>query len=131
MTLEPRFIAEGDFGRPSARRCMEYLLAQDPHPTAIFVASDEMALEAIEVIRRQGLGVPDDISIVGFDDNPIATLGGHVRLTTVWQPLIEMGRTSIDCLNKIIRGEQKPPIKRLLATRLVERDSCQPPKKVG
>jgi len=128
VVLEQGFVAEGGFVRPKARRCAEHLLAQEPHPTAIFVASDEMALEAIGAIKAKGLEVPGDISIVGFDDNPIATLGGHAQLTTVWQPLAEMGRISANILSQIIQGEQKSPVKRLLATRLVERDSCQPPK---
>lgn len=128
VVLKKSYIAESDFGRPRARKCMEKLLAQDPPPTAVFVASDEMALEAIEVIHEHGLKVPEDISIVGFDDNPIATLGGHTRLTTVWQPLADMGRVAVEVLNQLIRGEKGPPIKRVLNARLVERDSCKPIK---
>lgn len=125
VMLKEDYIAEADFGRPRARQCMEGLLAQDPPPTAVFVASDEMALEAIEVIHEHGLRVPEDISIVGFDDNPIATLGGHIRLTTVWQPLADMGKVAVEVLNQIIRGEKRPPIRRMLNARLVKRDSCK------
>lgn len=129
INLDPKYITFGDFGRSRARECMEELLALDPPPTAVFVASDEMALEAIDVINKYGLRVPDDISVIGFDDNPIATLGGHIRLTTVQQPLAEMGRMSIGLLGQIVRGEKTPPVKEWLDAKLVERDSCQSLKK--
>ena len=68
--------------------------------------------------------VPEELSVVGFDDNPIAQ-HARVPLTTVRQPLWEMGRTSMEILTQQIRGKKKSPMKLLLPTELVERQSCR------
>jgi LacI family transcriptional regulator len=83
-----------------------------------------MATTIIDVAFNMGLRVPEDISIVGFDDSPLAKHGG-VPLTSVRQPLVEMGTLSINTLYRIIQGKIKPPIKKLLPTQLIERASCR------
>jgi DNA-binding LacI/PurR family transcriptional regulator len=124
IPLKDGLIQYGDFGLPSARRAMEVLLALEKPPTAVFVASDEMALEAIHTAQAKGIRVPEELSVVGFDDNPIAE-HGKVPLTTVRQPLTEMGRLALETLYQSITGKKKHPTKLLLPTELIERQSCR------
>jgi DNA-binding LacI/PurR family transcriptional regulator len=119
-----RYITIGHYLRLPARKAAEALLALPQPPTAIFCASDVMAMEAIDVIRKKGLRVPEDISIVGFDDNPLCAYS-PVPLTTVWQPVAEMGRLGVELLNQILTGAKKQPVKTMLKTKLIERKSCR------
>ena len=91
-------------------------------PTAIFAASDVMALEVVDEARAEGLRIPWDISLVGFDDNPMAGYS-QVRLTTVSQPIAEMGRLALEKLNQILLGRERQPVKIVLPTKLVKRES--------
>lgn len=125
IKLKESYITEGDYSRPSARKAMSALLAQKPRPTAVFCASDDMAEEAIAVVSEQGLKVPDDISLIGFDDNPIC-LFGVVALTTIQQPLIEMAAQATSLLHKLMSSKTTPPpTKVTLPTKLIIRDSCR------
>lgn len=123
LRLSPRYITMGYFLRSPARKAMEELLKLPDRPTAVFAASDVMAMEAIDVIKAKGLSVPEDISVVGFDDNPLC-IYSPVPLTTVWQPIAEMGRIGLESLHQIIQGEKRSPVKMLLKTKLIERRSC-------
>lgn len=127
ISLMADYIFEGDYSRRSAREGIEKLLSLEHKqpPTAVFVASDDMALEVISVVIEKGLKVPEDISIIGFDDNPSA-LYGSVALTTVRQPLFRMAEEAVKCLNSIIQGETAEFIKKVLEPELVVRDSCMP-----
>ena len=124
LPLKPEYVRYGDFGLPSARAATEALLALPNRPTALFVASDEMALEAINVITANRLRVPEDLSIVGFDDNPVAE-HGRVPLTTVRQPLSDMGRLGLETLLQQVRHSKSTPTKLLLPTELIERKTCR------
>ncbi len=117
------FCQEGDYSRRSARLATEKFLELAKRPTAIFAASDDMALEAIAVITEHGLRVPQDISVVGFDDNPGA-LYGSVALTTVHQPLFQMAEEAVRVLNSLVVGKEKQPFQKVLVPELVIRDSC-------
>jgi LacI family transcriptional regulator len=98
--------------------------SHDP-ATAVFVASDAMALEVMAVARELGKNIPDDLSIVGFDDNP-SGLYGPVGLTTVRQPLIRMAEESVKELNRLIISKKNKLNKILLPAELVIRESCKP-----
>ncbi len=124
LPVKDGYIRYGDFGLPSARVGTEALLAMSDRPTALFVASDEMALEAMNIALSQGVRIPEELSIVGFDDNPSAA-HGRVPLTTVRQPLSDMGRLGLEVLLEQIKGAKRSPSKRLLPTELVERQSCR------
>lgn len=119
----PEYIIKTDYSRGEARQATEKLLNLEVPPTAIFLASDSMALEALNVIREKNKKVPEDISIIGFDDNP-SGLYGAVALTTVRQPLIRMAEDGIKELNLLIKGEKKLR-KVKIPTELVIRDSCK------
>ena len=119
----PEYIIKTDYSRGEARQAAEkFLLLKDP-PTAIFIASDSMALEVIAVIMEKGRKVPEDISIVGFDDNP-SSLYGAVAITTVRQPLIKMAEEGVKELNSLINGKKELAMIKLPAE-LVIRDSCK------
>lgn len=124
LPITDAYIRHGDFGLSSARTATEALLALKDRPTAVFVASDDMALEAINVALAKGVRVPEELSVVGFDDNPIAA-HARIPLTTVRQPLTEMGRIGTEALWQHIKGKKQTPTKLLLPTELVERRSCR------
>jgi LacI family transcriptional regulator len=121
--LTDEYVYKGDYSRRCARKAGEQFLSMHNPPTAIFAASDEMALEMITVIMENGLKVPEDISVIGFDDNP-ACLFGPVALTTVKQPLFKMAEDSVHLLSSIIAGSEKTKKKVILAPELVIRESC-------
>jgi len=127
LTIPTEYIIEGDYSRRSARLAMEKLLALPQPPTAVFAASDDMALEAMAVILEKGKKVPEDISVVGFDDNP-AGLYGPIGLTTIRQPLFQMAEESVKYLNNIISGKKKSLVQKVLIPQLVVRDSTAAPK---
>ena len=124
LEVKPHFIERGDYTGSSAREAARRLLTDKDRPTAIFAASDEMAVTTIDIADELRLRVPEDISVVGFDDSPIATFA-KVPLTTVWQPLSLVGEQAVEILYSHIQGRVRHPVKRLLGTKLVERKSCR------
>ena len=128
IELRQDYIFKTDYSRGQARLSTERLIKMPEPPTAVFVASDSMALEVMTAARELGKEIPGDLSIVGFDDNP-SGLYGPVALTTVRQPLIKMAQDSVKELNLLMSDKEKPKIKKIaLPTELVIRESCQPPK---
>ena len=123
IDLRPEWVVEGEFTDAGGYRAMKRLLATDPPPEAVFAASDAMALGAIRAIREQGLRVPQDVAIVGFDDVPLAAQVDP-PLTTVRQPISEMGRMACRLLVQLIQGEPVLQRKVVLHTQLVVRQSC-------
>ena len=99
-----------------------HLLSLPQRPTAIFAASDELARGAIEAARSLGLSVPEDLSIVGFDDTEIARIASP-PLTTVRQPLQEMGAVALRTALRLVAGEKIDSNHVELATELVVRAS--------
>jgi DNA-binding LacI/PurR family transcriptional regulator len=122
FSVPREYIQEGFFLRTPARTAARALLRLDEKPTAIFAASDVMALEVVDEARAEGMRIPWDISLVGFDDNPIAGYS-QVRLTTVSQPIVEMGRLALEKLNQIVLEKENQPVKVVLPTKLIKRES--------
>jgi LacI family repressor for deo operon, udp, cdd, tsx, nupC, and nupG len=122
LKRDRKLTAIGDFSVESGIRAVETLLAQDQHFTAVFCSNDEMAIGALQAIKSKGLRVPDDISIVGFDDIRFARYMDP-PLTTVAQPKDELGREAMNMLIEILRGNDVPARKRILPTQLVIRGS--------
>ena len=119
------YIFKTDYSRGEARLAAEKMLKMDDPATAVFVASDSMALEVMTVAKELGKKIPKDLSIVGFDDNP-SGLYGSVALTTVRQPLIKMAEESVKELNLLISNQAKAKAKKIvLPAELVIRESCQ------
>jgi len=130
LDLDPGFIQEGDFFRPLGYARAQQLLSREPRPTAIFASNDVSAVGVLEAARERGLQVPGDLSIMGFDDIPQATYL-HPPLTTVRQPLEEMGRVAARLLLARIRNPRHAPERIELPTELVVRASCAVPKEVS
>jgi len=118
------YIFQTDYSRGSARTAAEKLIKAVDPATAVFVASDAMALEVMAVARELGKHIPNDLSIVGFDDNP-SGLYGPVGLTTVRQPLIRMAEESVKELNRLMGLSKKAIKKILLPAELIIRESCK------
>lgn len=120
LKIEPELVAEGDFSRESGHDNAKRLLAAKP--TAIFACNDEMAVGIMEFARDAGIQVPGQLSIVGYDDNPIAS---QVRpaLTSVRQPLGQMGDTAMKLMAECIQSPAKPPQNVTLQLEVVERNS--------
>jgi len=125
IALNKDYIFHTDYSRGQARSAAEKMIKSSDPATAVFVASDAMALEVMAVARELGKNIPDDLSIVGFDDNP-SGLYGPVGLTTVRQPLIKMAEESVKELNNLILAKKNKSKKVLLPAELVIRESCKP-----
>jgi DNA-binding LacI/PurR family transcriptional regulator len=117
--------AGGDFSYESGVAAAKVLLQGRTRPDAIICACDAMALGAIDTARAEfGLTLPADLSIVGFDDIPLAAWPSY-RLTTIRQETAEIVRATIDLLDARLRGPERKPERRLIATRLIKRDSAR------
>ncbi|GAC1307217.1 MAG: LacI family DNA-binding transcriptional regulator [Ktedonobacteraceae bacterium] len=152
ITPDPALVLEGDFMPPTGRACAERLfeLPLEKRPTAIFAATDQMAYGVLSAAEEYGIAIPGDIALVGFDDDAPSA---HVRpaLTTVRQPIYEMGKSGMELLLSILSEQQNStqanwpsnqigkssngtdeetpladvqPVRILLPTNLVVRDSC-------
>ena len=127
VEISKEYIFNGDYSRRSARQAAEYFFSMDENrrPTVIFAHSDDMALEVIAVAYEMGIRVPEDVSVMGFDDNPQA-IYGPVALTTIRQPVFEMAEKSVRMLHDIVTGKRDQKCKIALDPELVVRDSCLP-----
>ena len=118
-------IVHGDYMQPSGYQQALHLLDLPDRPTAVFASNDIMALGVMDAIRERGLSIPEDVSVIGFDDIPQASTT-HPKLTTVRQPLEQMGRVGVKLLLEQLEHPERPPRRMTLATQLITRDSCQP-----
>lgn len=126
LPVDPELIVEGNFHHEAGYAAAHALLTRPDRPTAIFAGNDLQALGVYEAARELGLRVPEDLSVVGFDDLPLARWVGP-PLTTVRQPLIEMAETAARLAIGLGRGEQPTATRVDLATSLVVRTSTAPP----
>jgi DNA-binding LacI/PurR family transcriptional regulator len=115
-------VAVGDFTRQSGALAMSQLLGDDPDLDAVFAASDAMAEGALRALRQAGRRVPDDVAVVGFDDMDFAR-DTEPPLTTVRQPITDLGRMAARQVLRMAGGEQIEPVL-LLPTELVKRESA-------
>lgn len=115
--VSPELIVQGDYSFESGVVCGEALLTRDPRPTAIFASNDEMAAGVYRAAHRLGLSIPADVSVIGFDDSPLASRLCP-PLTTVRLPIREMGRLAAATL---LGDTATSPV---VAPRLIVRDSC-------
>jgi DNA-binding LacI/PurR family transcriptional regulator len=115
-------VVRGDFSQESGESGMRVLLSRQPDLDAVFCANDLMAAGALRVLREAGLDVPGNVSVVGFDDAPLAQ-STHPPLTTVHQSPEQMGREMVALLLDTMAHPDRPPEPRLLETRLVVRES--------
>ena len=144
IAIDPALVLEGDFMPPTGRSCTHafFDLPSEKHPTAIFAGSDYMAYGAIAAVEQRNMRVPEDIAVVGFDDNPSSA---HMEpaLTTVRQPIYELGRRAGEILLALVDAPRpvnglhhngrkadvpasifEVPIRIKLPTTLIVRASC-------
>jgi LacI family transcriptional regulator, galactose operon repressor len=130
IPFEPSLELEADFDFDPGAQAAAVLLELDPPPTAIFAFSDMIAIGAMRTARSLGITIPDELSIVGFDDSAYAAVV-HPALTTVRQPLAEMGTTAVDLLVRLMRHESVETLHLEPFTRLVVRETTTIPRNAG
>ncbi|MEU9348952.1 LacI family DNA-binding transcriptional regulator [Streptomyces sp. NPDC048278] len=126
ITSDPRLVKRGAFRFEPAYEVALELFALDDPPTAVFTGNDLEAFGVIEAARVYGLRVPEDVSVVGFDDTAAAATSAP-PLTTVRQPFAEIGRTALRTLLRLGAGKPLDSHRIELATQLVVRSSTAPP----
>lgn len=129
---DPELVQAGDFTPPSGQAATATFLALPEPPTAIFAASDYMAYGAITAASAAGLRIPHEISIVGFDDN-FSSAHMQPSLTTIRQPIDEMGKWGMELLISLLEKPYQPeaaqtqPVRQLFPSPLMVRQSCGAP----
>jgi LacI family transcriptional regulator len=118
----PEYVAEGDFFHNSGFEAMRRLLALPQPPDAVACASDEMAIGAMAAIEADGLRVPDDIAVTGFDDAKYAA-SVVPALTTMRQDALGMGTTAAEAILSMLGDPESSPPVVVIATELIVRDS--------
>lgn len=124
---DPHLIFEGTFAQLDGYAGASALLDIDYPPTAIFASNDAMAMGAMDAVRSRGLRIPDDVSILGFDDVPQAALV-RPALTTVRQPLEQMGGVATQMLLDLLKNPDKHLERIELPTELIVRGSTSFPR---
>jgi LacI family repressor for deo operon, udp, cdd, tsx, nupC, and nupG len=119
-------IMQGDFSMQSGRTKAAELIGRETAATALFCFSDEMAIGALAALRRAGIACPRDMSVIGFDDIPMARFVDPA-LTTIRQPMELIGRRTVELLLDILAGRQTTPLSVTLPHKLVVRQSAAPP----
>jgi LacI family transcriptional regulator len=119
---DPALIVESSFGIEGGAIAARRLLDEADPPTAIFAFNDNTAIGALRVARERGLRVPDDLSVVGFDDSEQSAIVSP-SLTTVRQPLAEMGRMAVSLLLRLLDNQRLEALHIELKTRLIVRES--------
>ncbi|HSP71025.1 MAG TPA: LacI family DNA-binding transcriptional regulator [Gaiellaceae bacterium] len=122
---DPVLVVESSFEIDGGERAAAELLALPDPPTAIFGFNDNIAIGAMRAARARGLRVPDDLSVVGFDDSEHAAIAVPA-LTTIRQPLAELGRMAVSLLLRLLEHQRVESLSVELATRLVVRESTAP-----
>jgi LacI family transcriptional regulator len=112
------YVLEGSYEAASGYNRAHALLAMPSPPTAIFAANDTLAIATIDAARDLGVRVPEDLSVIGFDDIPVAALG-YVGLTTIRQPLTEIGRVGAQMLIDLLDDRNREPRRRLFSPELI------------
>jgi LacI family transcriptional regulator len=130
ITPDRQLELEGDFRIDSGVEATLRLLDLPEPPTAIFAFNDNMAIGALRAARARGVRVPEELSVVGFDDLEEAEIVTP-PLTTVRQPLAEMGRIAVSLLTRLLEGQSLEALHVELMTRLVVRESTAPPPARG
>jgi LacI family transcriptional regulator len=124
---EPALIREGNFKQDSGRALARDLLSLRPFPTALFCTNNLMTVGALQTLGEHGIRIPQELSLVGYDDMEWWTLT-HPPLTTVGQPVYGLGRAAMRCLlEQIASPGRRRPQRVVLKPELLARASCGPP----
>ena len=122
IPVEEKLIVSGDYTTETGAKCTKELLSLDNPPTAIFASNDQTAMGVFQVVKERGMRIPEDLSIVGFDN---ITESEYMGLTTIDQFISEMGFVATQMLIKLINGDPLDEQTHRMQTRLVVRNSCR------
>jgi LacI family transcriptional regulator len=125
ILAEEALVQEANFETEQGRRAARHLLDLHEPPTAIFAFNDNIAIGVVQAARERGIRMPDDLSVVGFDDVEAAEIVTPM-LTTIRQPLAEMGRMAVSLLERLIEGQRIEALHVELRTQLIVRNSTAP-----
>jgi LacI family transcriptional regulator len=125
IAYDESLVIEGDYMTKSGYSGAKRLLSLEQPPTAIFASNDLTAFGVLDAIHETGLRIPEDISVVGFDDIPLASLA-YPKLTTVRQPLVQIGQVAVRLLLEKLENPEREARRVTLATELIVRDSSAP-----
>lgn len=124
ITFNPAHHGQGMHGRYEAYRLTKQILSLPERPTAIFAASDTQAMGVLEAARELDLRIPEDLSVIGYDDIEIAE---YLNLTTIRQLLFESGQTGVQLLLETLAAPSKDPVCEVLPTELIVRGTTASP----
>ena len=124
---EDILIVEGAHNEDGGYLGAQELLKMKRLPTAVFASNDLCAIGAMNALEEAGLRIPDDVSLVGYDNNTLASLR-HIELTSIDQPGEDMGRSAVDRLSERINGERTDPRHDVVVPSLVVRSTTGPPR---
>lgn len=123
IPFDETLVLQGDFEQSTGYRLLKEWIAKNPQPDAWFCSNDLMAAGAIQALVEHGISVPSNVAVMGFDDLNIAELT-HPRLTTMRQPIREMGEIAIRILLRLLDGEELETNRIVLNAELVVRESA-------
>ncbi|MCI0711191.1 MAG: LacI family DNA-binding transcriptional regulator [Chloroflexi bacterium] len=124
IDFDKELVIEGQSDSSNGYECAQHLLSLSDPPTALFCFNDQMAMGAYEAVKERGLGIPEDIAIIGFDNLELIAATLRPSLTTMQLPHYEMGRWAVDYLMGIVDGDQERlPVHEKLECPLVARQS--------
>jgi len=126
LPVDPALVVRAELSQEGGHAAARELLSRPDRPTAVFACNDLQALGVYQAARRAGLRIPEDLSVVGFDDLPLTALTDP-PLTTVHQPLAEMAVAATEMALALGRGEHPSQVGVELATTLTVRESTAPP----
>jgi len=126
IEMRPEYILSGVYSSESGYENARILLSLPERPTAIFAGNDEIAFGAMDAARDMGISIPDELSIVGVDDRPLAAYMSP-PLTTLHPPFAEMGEAAVRLLIQLVEGKDVPATTQLFKPELIVRKSTAPP----
>ena len=123
LQFNSQIIKDGDFYAEDGYHSMQEILTlpESDWPTAVFAASDNQAIGVLKAMEEKGLKAPDDIAVIGYDNIELAK---HLKITTIWQPMYELGHLAIEVLLKAINGELDDTYQKELELKLVKRETA-------
>ncbi len=124
ISVNEDFVFDGNFKAPKAYEAVQSMIDSGNLPTVIFATADDMAIGAMNALYDNGFKIPEDVSVVGFYDTKMSNLY-RPKLTTIRQPIYDMGAVAIRLLIKLIKGEEVADNMILLPHELIVRDSCR------
>jgi LacI family transcriptional regulator len=123
LPINHKLIKDGNFHTEDGYHSMQEILElpEKEWPTAVFAASDNQAIGVLEAMEEKGLKAPDDIAVIGYDNIELAK---YLKITTIWQPMYQLGHLAIEVLLKAINGELKETYQKELELKLVKRETA-------